>query len=737
MASASASTSEIQSLYGTTKYRRDASGYPSLSAPSMLAGTYALGYLHATDRLTQVTLTTLAARGALMSALSEHRLARLIDRSVRTLGLHVDVAEQVKQCDPETRALMDAYCQGFNAAAERRGIPWVLRLLGVEPLVCTPESIFSVFRFVTYFGLTSMQVSTELIVAELAARGAPQRVFERLLGDKARGLDLKSLEGFQVPAELSYFGDARFGSPQAGSNAFCVSKKRSATGGALLVGEFHMEVGRFPPLLYATHLGLPGGDYLSGITIPGLAWFAAGRTRHVGWSYTYGHADNVDFLVERVKNERYWNGSEWQPLGRREEEVKIRNKPSEKWVFYDNAYGRLMGDANVPDEALRASVRISGIADTHRAFAAARTVIDCRSVSELMDVQRALRSVSLEAILVDREGSIASIMTGQIDARPDDWTGAYPRRRTNPGVPAPLDEDARPIVRNPDSGFLASANQGGHGPNRPRWVTFPEPLYRFERIEELLAARERHDLPSLLAISYDTHDGSVQRILSVWLPLMPEHPLREGLRAFSSNPSDESDRKMLALYHTLHTQVCLEMLGEDVGPQAAECFREWSGTALFQVQLDSVLRLEQPELLNEAGLRALLERAFPKAVAAYLTQKEVPVRLRFKHLVTQGKSPAFLGFDSAEVELPGNPLSPFQCRASLIGGETVVYAPAFHLACDMSDDHLYYNLPGGASESRFGIGYGKGIHDWLEGRLACLTDFEKPGIARSGLPPLP
>lgn len=725
---ATTTTGSIESPYGATRYQRDASGYPSLSAPSLIGGTYALGYMHATDRLTQVTLTTLAARGALMSALSEHRLARLIDRSVRTLGLHVDVSAQVEKCDSATRAFMDAYCQGFNAGAARRGVPWVLRLLGVEPLVCTPETIFSVFRFVTYFGLTSMQVSTELIVAELVARGAPQRVFERLLGPKARGLDLKSLEGFQVPAELSYFGEARFGSPQAGSNAFCVSKRRSATGGALLVGEFHMEVGRFPPLLYATHLGLPDGDYLSGITIPGLAWFAAGRTRHVGWSYTYGHADNVDFLVERVKDERYWDGREWQPLGRREEEVKIRNKPSEKWVFYDNEYGRLMGNANVPHETQLASVRVSGIGETHRAFSAASGVIDCRSVSELMEVQRALRSVSLEAILVDREGSIASIMTGQVDARPEDWTGAYPRVRSQPGVPAALSEAARPIVRDPESGFLASANQGGHGPNRPGWVTFPEPLYRFERIERLLAGKPQHDLPSLLAISYDTLDGSAQRILPVWLPLLPEHPLREGLRAFASEPSD---RAMLALYHTLHTRVCMEMLAEDIGAAAAECFHEWSGTALFQVQLDSVLCLEQPELLTEAGLRGLLERAFPKAIETYLTQKQVPVRLRFKHLVTQGKCPAFLGFDSAEVELPGNPLSPFQCRASLIGGETVVYAPAFHLACDMSDDHLYYNLPGGASESRFGVGYGKGIGDWLEGRLRCLSDFSRPSIERA------
>lgn len=717
----------IPGPHGAIEYRRDPLGYPSISAPSLIAGTYALGYLHATDRLTQVTIAAAAARGRLLSVLSEHRLARLIDRSVLTLGLHCGVAEQVELCDDETRALLEAYSQGFNAGAEKRGTPWVLRLLGLDPLACTPETILSVFRFVTYFGLTSMQVSNELIVAELVARGAPKRLFERLLGQNAHGLDLKSLEGLALPSELSYFGEARFSSPQAGSNAFCVAPARSASGGALLVGEFHMEVGRFPPLLYAAHLGLPGGEYLSGITIPGLAWFAAGRTRHVGWSYTYGHADNVDFLVERVKEQQYWSGSEWLPLRRREEVVKVKNRPSETWIFYDNDYGRILGDCAVSEEALRANVRISGIHEVHRAFSAARHVIECKNIAELMEVQRELRSVSLEAILVDRNGSIASIMTGQIDARPDGRTGAYPRRRSEPGVPGVVGENLRPVVQDPESGFLASANQGGHGAYRPLWCTFPEPLYRFERIEELLAARERHDLPSLLAISYDTHDKSAKRLLEVWLPLLPEHPLREGLRAFIE---DQRDRQMLALFHTLHLHVCLALIEEDVGRAAAECFRDWAGTALFQVQLDSLLALEQRTLLDEESLRRLLVRAFPEAVAAYLTQKQVPVRLRFKHLVTQGKSPAFLGFDSAEVELPGTPLSPFQCRATLLGGETVVYAPAFHLACDMSDDNLYYNLPGGASESRFGSGYGRGVEEWLTGRLYCLSDFDRPGIER-------
>ncbi len=67
-------------------FTRDAWGYPSVKARDLREGTYALGYLHARDRLVQITLTGLAARGELMSVLGDVPIARLIDHSSRALG---------------------------------------------------------------------------------------------------------------------------------------------------------------------------------------------------------------------------------------------------------------------------------------------------------------------------------------------------------------------------------------------------------------------------------------------------------------------------------------------------------------------------------------------------------------------------------------------------------------------------------------------------------------------------
>jgi len=212
-------------------------------------------------------------------------------------------------------------------------------LLGLKPSEFSPENVLEIYRFITYFGLTSIAVSTELVIAELATLGAPRRVFERLLGPAARGLELDALRSLRIPKALSFFDAALHGSPRAGSNAFAVSAQRSKTGGALLMGEFHLEVGKFPPLFYAAELSCAESGSLCGMTIPGCPWFAAGRTEHVGWSYTFAHGDNVNFTSERVRAGQYWRHGRFHPLRRREERVVIKGKPSETWVFHDSDAG--------------------------------------------------------------------------------------------------------------------------------------------------------------------------------------------------------------------------------------------------------------------------------------------------------------------------------------------------------------------------------------------------------------
>jgi hypothetical protein len=233
---------------------------------------------------------------------------------------------------------------------------------------------------------------------------------------------------------------------------------------------------------------------------------------------------------------------------------------------------------------------------------------------------------------------------------------------------------------------------------------------------------------TLVAASYDEHDGCAARLLPIWAPHLPRETLAEALvgwgTAQGSRRRSES-RRMMGLFHALHGEVVRELLASLIGEHtASRLIDQLCAALLFQDHLDDALALERPDVLSARDLALTLGRAWPRAKDLAERGFGVPARAKFKNVIFQGKLPKALGFDSAEVELPGGPVSPFQSRIVDFDGERLVVGPAFHLVMDLSRRGAWYHVPGGASERRRGPGYGAGVREWLEGRFFPLGDAE-------------
>lgn len=661
---------------GRIAYDRDELGYPRISVRDELEGAFARGYFHALDRLVQVRLTLLLSQGRAMEVLGDKPMLRAVDRFVRTFDFTSDVQQRIDDLDDETYEWLEAYCDGFNAGEAERKRPWPLRLLGLNEPEFSVRDIITIYRLVSFFGLTSLQMSAELLIAELLGDKTNPRLFDLLLGDAGRGLDPSAFSDLALDPEVAFLG----GHIMRGSNAFAVSGARSKSGGALFMGEFHMEVGKFPPGLYAFHLDYEDGDYLCGMSIPGFAWLSAGRTSSVGWSYTYAHADNVDLRIAPS------DGYEV-----REETVEIRGKSAETWTFEENVHGTRVGPSTSNGAP---HLRWAGLDEIHRDLVACRRVSTAENVDELVEINREIRSISLEAVIADKSGRVATVTTGIVDRRDAPWTGAYPALVAGP--PADADEATRPVSIDPPAGFAVSANQGS------AWATLPEPPYRYELLERILAQKDQATLDDLVRASYDDRDLCMERLVPVWTPLLSEPvELTRGL------------------FHALHEQLVIALLARDIGEAGARRFCEdLGGTLLFEAHLDRALALERPDVLSKDELQALLAEALPKARP--LAEDTHPVRARFTNMITQGKEPGFLGLSRGPFELPGGPTSPFQSRRVHFLGEALYFGPSFHLVFDMRERGAWYHVPGGASERRFGPGYGRGVELWCEGRFLPL-----------------
>jgi penicillin amidase len=701
---------KLDGPWGEIRVERDVLGYPTIHARDLAEATWARGYMHATDRLVQVHLVLAAARGELMSILGDKRFARTVDRAVRALGLVNGLDGFVEKLRPDTRKWLETYCDGFNAGAARRRTPGLLRLLGRPVELYTPKSVFTVYRLVAFFGLTSMQQTAEMIIAELVSRGAPREVFDALLGDAAEGIDLEKLGDMRLPDDYALLA----GSPMGGSNAFAISGRVSESGNALLMGEFHMEVGRFPPIVYASHVAYADGTFYQGLGIPGFAWNSCGRNDTCAFSCTFGHGDNVDIIAERCKDETYLVGDEWKPLVRRVERVRVKGKKdAETWVFYDNEYGTILGDAS--KEGMYPCIRWSGHHDIAGDANAAYDGLFVKSVEDGIATFRKFAVLTLQNVLADSTGAVGDVHSGRIDARPAGWSGAYPRSGWDLADRSPsADETVRPeSIRGRDR--VVAANNRPPGENGKRWSTLPEPNERFERITELLEGVR--DLDGMVRVSYDAFDRSAARLLRVWGPYLPDDPEARALVLWGP---DQHDRSQLGLFHALHGEATRALLERSIGAQrSARIMDKLGAWLLFEYHLDRVLALERRDLLDVDALRDLLARAWARAKTG-TARHGLPIVRRFADPLTQGKLGSAGGLCSAPVTFPGAPCAPFQTRAFHFEDQSMVFGPAFHYVTDMGDRGGWYHVPGGASESRFGPGYGKGVDLWVEGNFIAL-----------------
>ena len=721
-------------LAGPVHYRRAALGYPHIQAPDRTSGSYALGCLHAIDRPVQVHLSLLAAEGRLLEFLGDEPVARAIDRSIRFFNFRRDAEEQAAALNADARALIDAYCRGFNDTLVRRGRPVLLRLLGVPATRLSPVTTILMFRLLAYFGLTSLQHTAESVVTELVARGAPRPLFDFLLGDAAAGLDLESLQGLEFPPELSFLRLPH----AAGSNAFAVAGRKSATGGALLMGEFHMQSGRFPPVLYAAHIEYPNGEYQQGVGIPGLCFLAAGRTSRVAWSYTYGHADNIDVLVEECRDGKYRAREEWKPLVKRVETIRVRGRAAEEWVYFENDYGTTnFGSGGIRDGRFP-FVRWAGLRESASDLNGVLGGPLPSSAEELAERHRSAKTLSLGAVIADAAGQIAYVQTGRFDERPAGWTGAYPGQAwdLSSRQPSALTEDARPFVTAPEEGFVVSANEFNLGRHGEWWSTLPEPIYRWQRLREIVGAAVKPDPSALVRASYDSVDLCAQRLLAAWKPYLPDDADARALADWAAGQparATESDRRMMGLFHALHYEVVqallLRWLPRETVDQLVDAA---SGTLLFQYHMDQTLALERSNVIDEAALRAILGTAWPAAKKRAASPGwNVPAKFPFVNEYFRGKLPRQMGFDSEVVAPLGGPTVPFQLREVAFAGMTLYFAPAFHMVFDMSRPGGWFHIPGGASERRFGPGYGQGVREWLKGDFFPLGPATGPAPALS------
>ncbi len=531
---------------------RDAEGIPHIYAKSTDDAYFALGFVHAQDRLWQLELNRRIPAGRMAEILGPNALPT--DRFLRTLGVRRNAERILANLAPETRATLDAYARGINAyLAQRSGpLPPEFLLTGApEPAPWKPvDSIGWQTMMAWDLGsnwtqeLLRMRLAQRLSLAQINEFLPPYpgdavlptqdytKLYRELAGTTGQ---LAAVAAVAPPSHIDGMG----------SNNWVVSGALSETGKPLLANDPHLGLSA-PALWYFAHLSAPGLNTI-GATLPGLPTVVLGRNDRIAWGFTNTAPDVQDLYIERVNpdnSKQYQTPDGWADFRTRTETIKVKGQADVTIEVHETRHGPVITGAlpvidKAPLDARKHVVAFAWTAlrEDDLTLQAGVKFSRAQNWQQFLEGARDFASPQQNIVYADVDGNIGFVAAGRVPVRKadNDLEGLAPA----PGWDARYDWDGfiafdeLPHVYNPASQRVMTANQKIVGPDYPHFLTSEWTLpYRARRIDALLDAKEKHSVDSFAAIQKDDVSLAAQEILPV-------------LRA--AEPKSERAKKALAL----------------------------------------------------------------------------------------------------------------------------------------------------------------------------------------------
>ncbi|WP_019141035.1 penicillin acylase family protein [Noviherbaspirillum massiliense] len=520
---------------------RDAEGIPHIYAKTIVDAYFALGFVHAQDRLWQLEMNRRIASGRMAEILGPKVLDT--DRFLRTLGIRRNAERILANLSNETRSGLDAYAAGINAyLANRKGpLPPEFLLTGA-PAPSRWEPVDSIGWQTMMAWDLGANWSQELLRMRLSQRLLLEQINE-FLPPYPGDAPLKTRDYTRFYRELA--GTTRQLAKVAsiappsyvegmGSNNWVVSGALSESGKPLLANDPHLGL-TAPALWYFAHVSAPGLNAI-GATLPGIPGVVLGRNDRIAWGFTNTAPDVQDLYIEQINPEnpeQYRTPDGWAGFTVYKEIIKVKGQPDVDLVVRETRHGPIITGALPILDKASLDARKYAVAFAWTALRpddltlqAGMKMNRARNWQEFLEGAKDFASPQQNMVYADVDGNIGYIAPGRVPIRKpeNDLKGLAPA----PGWDARYDWsgfipfERLPRQYNPASQRIATANQKIVGPDYPYFLTSEWSLpYRADRINQLLDAWAKHSMGSFAKIQGDDVSLAAREILPVLLKTSP------------------------------------------------------------------------------------------------------------------------------------------------------------------------------------------------------------------------
>jgi penicillin G amidase len=559
---------------------RDAYGVPHIFAASESDAYFGLGYAHAQDRLFQIELQQRMASGRLAELVGGDALAS--DRLFRTLGLREHAQTSLAALDNATRAAVDAYAAGYNAALAAGANAPELMALGATPSQMSAVDCLINFKLVAWqlSGNMLRELENHLLTRKFSfeeiARLAPVAPGESERAWPSRGYAEPSTDSpwLDDVARLMLNHAPEPSANATGSNAWVVTGEHSQTGKPLLANDPHLDLSA-PAVWYLAHMHAPGLNVI-GASLPGTPGVWLGRNDHVAWGITNTGSDTQDLYIERLDAAdpaRVLTPGGSEAMTERREQIRVRGGETVEYTARATRHGPVVSDANqdAPVAGYVLALAWTGLSGEDLSLQFAIKAAKASAADQLLTAAADVRSPQQNLLYADDAGALGLKAIGRLPLRAAD--NAALGRLPIPGWDAKYDWqgevsfEALPAQAPTGQGRVVNANDRITTPDYPHWVTSEWELpFRAERIAGLLDRTPKHTLADFARMQSDVHNPLAEQLMPELLTRLGDaagdHPdVVTLLRGWDFSMA--ADRPEALLF-----QVWLAELGERMYPRA-------------------------------------------------------------------------------------------------------------------------------------------------------------------------
>ncbi len=486
---------------------RDSFAIPYINADNDEDVAFALGYLHAQERLFIMDLIRRAGEGRLAEILGEKALP--FDKMFRTVGIKRTILENYDKYDSQVIKILRSYSNGVNQYIEENKGKYSIEfdVLGYQPEKWKPLHSLIIIRMMGWELNLSWWV--DFTYAELTEKFNKDKLLEILPDITESNLEkipssknLSSLADNFLRTNLAFRNLMGWRGTQVGSNNWAANSDKSLSGKPIIANDPHLAFSA-PGKWYAVVINSKHWK-AAGVTLPGVPGIVIGKNENLSWALTNLMNDDADYYYEKLDSSRqnYFLDGRWQPLeiikdtikikNRKEEIIEIRKTHRGPIISDNHPFSFIYNEGNKKYSAISMRWLGNSFSDEMLAFL---KINKSKNFSEFRDAVSYFALPGQNFLYADVHGNIGYVMGAKIPVRSqtastiiadgtnsaNDWKGF-------------VSKDEMAVVFNPAENFFATANNNLFPNFKYHISNLWEPSSRIDRINFLLRQKDKHSV---------------------------------------------------------------------------------------------------------------------------------------------------------------------------------------------------------------------------------------------------